>query len=83
MNMLVRRILSKGAIVNFQRVAKMIFMRGPKVVKFDFTHSKLREQPYFAKNLMGKYKISKSRGTNPGPPCDTHDHEKKLTRAPP
>jgi len=31
------------------------------VVKFNFPHSKLREQPFFAKRLIKKYQISKSR----------------------
>ena len=31
------------------------------MVKIHFTHSKLREQPFFAKNLIGIYQISKSR----------------------
>jgi len=35
---------------------------GETVVKFHFTHSKQRGQPFFAKTLIGKYQISKSMG---------------------
>jgi len=38
----------------------MFFQKGAKVVKFDFTHSKLRKRPFFAKNLIGKCQISNS-----------------------
>jgi len=37
---------------------------GPKVVKFVFSHSKLRKQPFFLK-------FSKSRKAN-APPSDSH-----------
>jgi len=36
---------------------KDFFQEGVKVVKFDFTHSKLK-QPLFAENLIRKCKIS-------------------------
>jgi len=39
------------------------------MVKFDFTHSKPRKQPFIAKNLIRKCQISNSRGTRP-PPSD-------------
>ena len=42
-----------------------IFVGGPKVVKFDFSHSKLRKQPFLLK-------FSKSRG--PRPPCRPFRH---------
>jgi len=29
----------------------------PKVVKFHSAFSKLRKEPFFAKNVMGKYQI--------------------------
>jgi len=47
-------------IVDFPVVAKKIFP-GEKVVKFHFTHSKLKKQSFFAKQSIGKYQISKSR----------------------
>ena len=39
----------------------MIFQGGTKVVKFLVNYSKPRIQPFFAKNLIGKREISKSR----------------------
>ena len=36
--------------------------RGPTVVKVHRAHSKLREQPYFTQNLIGKYQLLQSRG---------------------
>ena len=49
--------------MNFSRPGQKYFSRGgPKVAKFDFTHSKLRKRPFFAKNLIGKCQISNSRG---------------------
>jgi len=38
---------------------------GPTIVKCYFTRLKLTEQRFFAKHLKAKYKISKSRGSNP------------------
>jgi len=32
------------------------------MVKFHFSHPKLRKQPFFAKHLIGKCQISKFRG---------------------
>ena len=51
------------------------FPGGPKMERFHFAHSKLSKQPLFAKTLIGKSKISKSRGgLNPFclPPSDEH-----------
>ena len=53
-------IFSRGGL----RVFSLIFLGGPKVSKFVFSHSKLRKQPFLTK-------ISKSRG--PWPPCPTSD----------
>jgi len=41
------------------------------MVKFNFTHSKLRKQPFFVKHLIGKCQISKSRGARPPCPIPT------------
>jgi len=62
--------------VNFSRRSPKYFSRGgPKVAKFDFTHSKLRKQPFFAKNLIGKCQILNSRGglAPPATPSDALD----------
>jgi len=39
-----------------------IFPVGPTEVKFYFTNPKLRDKHFFAKTLIGKHQISKSRG---------------------
>jgi len=57
--------MSVGRI--FSRGANSGFFQGETLVKFHLAHSKLREQPFFAKNLIGKYQISKSR-TGPRSP---------------
>jgi len=65
-----------GPIVDFPSGSINDFSRGtPKVVKLQFTQTKLRKLPFFAENLIGKCKISKSRGCKtPLPtPSDTHD----------
>jgi len=54
--MVVGRIFSRGALWDLSK----IFLGGQKVVKFDFSHSKLRKQPFLLK-------FSKSRG--PRSPC--------------
>jgi len=41
--MVVGRIFSRGALWDLSK----IFLGGQKVVKFDFSHSKLRKQPFF------------------------------------
>jgi len=53
----------------FPGIAKKIFP-GATVVKFHFTHSKFKKSTSFAKNVMGKCLILKSKGTLvlPGPP---------------
>jgi len=50
-----------GPTVDFSRGA-------PKVVEFHFIHSKQRKQPFFAKNLKGKCKISNLNAVGTGPP---------------
>jgi len=62
-----RKDFSRGEVLDFSRGNQNIFPVVPTMVKFHFTNSKLREQPCFAKNLIGKHQISKSRG--PSPPC--------------
>ena len=57
LSMGVGRIFSKGGQ---QGIFPKFFQGGPKVVKFDFSHLKLRKQPFLLK-------ISKARG--PWPPC--------------
>jgi len=57
-----------------------IFPGGPKVMKFVFSHSKLRKQPFFAMNF--KIQLG-SRPTCP-PPSDahgthTHGHARQQT----
>jgi len=58
----VGRIFSMGALGDFSK-----FLQGvPKVVKFVFSHLKLRKLPFFAKKIQ-----------NPGgkaPPSDTYDY---------
>ena len=48
-----------------QRVTKMIFPRGPTVVKFNFTNSKLTLKHFSTNKLIGKYQTLKSRWDNP------------------
>jgi len=48
-------ILPGGGHTHFSR-------SGSTVVKFLFTHSKLRDKHFFTKMLIRKYEISKSRG---------------------
>jgi len=66
-------IFSKGAIVDFSTGRhKDISRERAKVVKFHFFFSKLRKRPFFAKNVIEKCLISKSRGARPLPPSDAH-----------
>ena len=58
------KIFSTGRDSGFFKELPKIFFQGrPKVVKWHFAHSKLRKQPFSAKHLLGKFEISKSRGT--------------------
>jgi len=50
----VGRMISRGGTRGFF----LKFSRGPKVVKYDFSHSKLRKQPLFAEN----FKIQRGQG---------------------
>ena len=47
----------------FQGLPQGFFKGGATMVEFDFTHSKLREQPVFAKNFIGKYQFQNPGGT--------------------
>jgi len=47
-----------GANSGFFQGWQKDFPGGPKVVKFHFTHPKLRKRPFFAKNLIGKFQIT-------------------------
>jgi len=41
------------------------------MVKFHFTHLKRKNQPFFAKNVIGKCQIKKSKGLGPPSPLPT------------
>jgi len=56
---------------NFPGVAKYISIGVLKVVKFDFTRSGLRKQPFLANISIRKSHISKSRERPPSPPFPT------------
>jgi len=61
----------------FQALQKDFSRVEPKEVKFHFTLSKLREQPFFQKNITGKCHILRSRGVPRPPPqsqFDAHGH---------
>jgi len=59
---------SEVLTVDFPGEPKNIFAMGwLKLAKFHFTHLKLRKQSFFAKSLMGKCQISKSKGGKPLP----------------
>jgi len=51
-------------------VVRRIFPGGAKSGKIKFSFSKLRKQPFFAKNVTEKCQILKS--IPPAPPSDTH-----------
>jgi len=59
----------KGRRKDFSRGGNSgFFQGGQKVVKYDFTYSKLIEQPFFAKHFVGKFQIQGGQG----PPSDPH-----------
>jgi len=47
--------------LKFFQVKRRIFVGRAKMVKFYLFHSKVRKQPFFAKNVIGKYQVSKCR----------------------
>jgi len=57
-----------------QVVAKRIFQRGPSVMKFHFTNSKLRENIFLLKGQYENFKFQNLRGPKPGlhPLSDAH-----------
>jgi len=71
--------LGWGLIVDFSRGSKKDFPEGPKVVKFHFTHPKLRKRPFFAETLLGKCQISIT-GTTLAPLPHSNAHVCKQER---
>jgi len=55
---------------------------GDKTMKFHFSLSKLRKQPFFAENVIRKCQISKSRGQDLPcpPPSDAHTRKHTLCK---
>ena len=60
--MSVGRILPGKAILHFSRSNQKDFSRAGKVMKFDFTHLKLREQPFSAKFSFENVKFQNPTG---------------------
>ena len=57
-------------------VGRIFFHGGEKVAKFDFTHSKPRKRPFFAKNLTGNVVFQGGKV----PPFDAHGCEIQLQK---
>jgi len=52
-------------------LTKKIFPEGPKVMKFYFSFSKQRKQPFFAENVIKNVKFQNPGGTSPLAPLPT------------
>jgi len=63
-----------SSLLHFSRWWPNPFSRSPKVVKFHFTNSKLREKHFSTQTLIRKYRISQSRGGSyqPLPPSSAN-----------
>jgi len=75
--MVVGRFYSRGATVDFSKGSQKDFFRGPKVVKFHFINSKLREQLFVLKIYQGNIKFQNPTAASfPSAPPLSDDHSR-------